>query len=802
MRHKCSLLALFFGAAVAALPAGRAAAWEVRLNVEESWGQGGVRRVTGGVPLLAGQAKETSELRLARRGKGGARFAVPAQFRVLARWWREDDSIRWVLVDFTTKIAAAETQVFYLTDEKLGVPEPAARLTVEEKDDVLVIDTGPARFTLSRKKFALFQGAAVHGTELLEGSPDLGSVIEDTHGNRYYSSAGTKTVEVLERGPVRACVRARGMHAEREGKGYGPGMYGYDCFLYFYAGSSAVYVDYILTNNPPKSTGSPTFEDASLWLKLRGGITGYRIYGAAPLAGKLAEGESVCLYQDSNGAETWQRCGGYSGPGPGGHNFPPGTTVSFRGYKITRHAGGEEEELARGDRARGLTQVFNDKGGLVVLPKDFWQQFPKAVEAAADGRVRFGAFPRECKVPHFLEDASAKGHEFYLLFYKRTPERKEHVGYASGRDGTPVPHVFADCWDYPVLPRPEPAHIARTGALSDLGPFTVPAHGFSDYQLEVYHRRMLMPDLYWGNGYGWQVYGSRWRAFGGHSRRGARQPMQEDSFLYRWYVTGRRNWLVAGLRRSRHFRDVRCYRIEDQDPFGFKSWQEFRKANRSEEWTGRPQPKGGEIEKYSQGRYDRNTWWLPNPAHMTLDLLYDRYLLLGDVRAFENMKVIAGHGGNFSAYHKPYVHRQTGWSWRALERYWELTGEKDAEACLQDTLKNYSGMIGKAPLVCRSGGKTNWWFTQVHTRAAALTALHTRDKTALALLRTHAQGKEGRARYFCTLYAVLYHLTGEEKYKKLVLGDDDGAGLLSVGGQGDFPAAAHWLVTHPPKPIE
>jgi hypothetical protein len=80
-----------------------------------------------------------------------------------------------------------------------------------------------------------------------------------------------------------------------------------------------------------------------------------------------------------------------------------------------------------------------------------------------------------------------------------------------------------------------------------------------------------------------------------------------------------------------------------------------------------------------------------------------------------------------------------------------------------------------------------------------MTALHTRDKTALEFCKTMAVGKESRADYFCTLFATLYHLTGEQKYKDAILKKtDDGDKLLTVNTSGDFPATAHWLINQKP----
>ena len=77
-------------AALCLLAASAAGAWEVPLTVEEYGGVAGPRRITCGVPLLPGQAKDVKELRLLAKDAAGKTVPVPAQFRELARWWRGD----------------------------------------------------------------------------------------------------------------------------------------------------------------------------------------------------------------------------------------------------------------------------------------------------------------------------------------------------------------------------------------------------------------------------------------------------------------------------------------------------------------------------------------------------------------------------------------------------------------------------------------------------------------------------------------------------------------------------------------
>jgi len=148
--------------ALAGLTAPTALAWEIPLVVKNDARCGIPPFISGGAPLLPGQAKETSGLRLASRDRGGKLVAVPAQFRVLARYWRGDNSIRWVLVDFATanvpgeriNYATVGTTVkgrkVWLTDAKLDVPATKSAVTVKDMGDEVVVSTGAAKFAVSK----------------------------------------------------------------------------------------------------------------------------------------------------------------------------------------------------------------------------------------------------------------------------------------------------------------------------------------------------------------------------------------------------------------------------------------------------------------------------------------------------------------------------------------------------------------------------------------------------------------------------------------------------------------------------
>jgi hypothetical protein len=585
-------------------------------------------------------------------------------------------------------------------------------------------------------------------------------------------------------------------------------MYGYDIFMSFYAGSTDVNSDVVITNNFTRSIGSPTFKDASLLLKLKGGASAFTLLGDKDKAteGKLAGSESACLYQDSNGTDTWESCSGFADMQSNGWHQLKTKLTSFRGYKVLKRADGKETDLSAGDHASGVLHAINDKGGLIVHMRNFWQQFPKAAEVSADGTVRVGLFPGEFAAVHYLEDGAAKGHEIVLHFYR--------AGAKDAYEASPA--AVAAAWDIRTFPRPDIKHICATGALVDLGPYTVPKHGMDkkpSNQVAIDAPRALSDDRLYGNALGWQIFGERWRSNGGHSQHGARQPIKEDDYLYQWYVTGLPEWLAVGDARSRQFRDVRSYRIDGQEPFDFKDWDDFAKSNlREGGWCKRPQPNDAEYQKYRDGFWPRSAWEFPNPEHTTLDLIYDRAMLFGDMRAYENMRVIAANGGFYAIKAAPTIMRFTGWGWRAIERYWELAGDKQAEALLRRTLKAFTPLIGKGPLAAPIADPDpsdyKSWHTMIWNRPLAMTALHLGDPEAIALAKTAAEGHEDKADYYCTLFAVLYHLTGEQKYKDAVLkASNDGDKISVVRDVEDknwshmghvFPCSALWLLEQPP----
>lgn len=774
----------------------------VKITVTEPNGMSNkIVRVSNGVPFLAGQVTDLKTLRVvAANGK-----EMVAQFRPLARWWSKDNSLRWVQVDFKTSLGGFQSKDFYVTDGRTKAYESPLKVT--KTDETLVVDTGVARFTIDRKNFNLFKqvrldhnrdGEYAQSEEVISPGNCVGGVVVDTLGNKYLASKGTTKVDVEESGPVRVCIVAKGVHRPQD-EGYSRGMYGYDVRMHFYANSSLVRLDTVMHNGLAKPNGEPTFEDYSLKLKLNltaenqpmpehehvPPIIWGRVYGQAPVDYPLKEGESVKLYQDSLGADTWQRNSGLRGPGAS-------TASTFRGYRIYRKSGGDEKIVTQGDQARGLIGVGGKNFGIAVFPRYFWQKFPKAVEVSFDGSVRIGILPGEYKKVHWIDDAAGCGQEMWLLFYSRGREGKKYIPkaeysreYKTKADkhrgfmrNRPKLRSMAHLLTPQVVALAAPEHYGACGALADLGPY-LPITGAKGFALKETEWRYMTTDYLKGNAFGWQVFGCRWEEAGGHTPFN-HEPILSSDYLFQYIVSRDLSWLEFGYRRDMQYRDSRGYKIEGIDPFAPKTFGRFQRTAQQEGgWGERPQPKGLEVAKYTQGKFKRFAWELPDPAHSSLDEIYDLYCLFGDTRALEGMKNIAAVGGAYAGLPrmqrgelKPartHVSRLCGWSMRSLVRYYDLTGD---EACLNylnlamDSFWDFGRRHRQTKVIpCdRPGQSYEGWMYNILGRSIILTYMTTGDERMRDLALGMAQGRHNEILRYPSLNAFAYEQTGDDKH--------------------------------------
>jgi hypothetical protein len=568
-----------FAGALFCLVALSASALDVKLTVDEPSGTARTAwPVTSGVPLAQGALPDAAHLTLL----DNSRAAVPLQTDILARW--PDGSVRWLLVDFQTDLAAKQSRAFTLRhDPKITPAAVAAPVKIATARGVTAIETGPLRLELDAAHFdplgAVWLDRNRDGRfaddERLTRSAG-GMFVRDANGQRFESARASAEIVVEESGPLRACVRVTGRHGAADGT-----MFGYVLRLHAFRGQPFVRCSYTFINDAQGAVMTSVKEL---------GVTA-RLATAAPIPA------SRVFQLDENHYELDGR--------------------------------------AAGTRAPGWTSVSGPGGGFAVGVREFWQQWPKSIETR-DGTITLGLCPEFPTGPydgkplreenklyyalrrgvHTFKIGVAKTHEFSALFF--------------GADTKPDQlATFFAASEEPLLATCEPAYASATLAAGEF-PAANPQKflGYDAWFDRALAAHLKRRDdlreyglLNWGDWYGEREV--NW---------GNLEYDLQAGMLVQFLRTGDRRIFARGAQAARHHIDVDV--VHATNPLLTNPW-------------GLP-PKVGEIWLHSlnhTGGYF-NTPELPverayqmghssNYGHVwaTGDLLY--YYLTGDRRARE-----------------------------------------------------------------------------------------------------------------------------------------------------------------------
>ncbi len=354
--------------------------------------------VTCGVPLARGFARRADELTLLdSNGR-----AVPVQILTTSTY--KDNTPRWALLSFQADVPAKGKAVYRLTSGKRAPIDK--RLTFKLEDGIAEIDTGTAQFRIDTRRFRLFDSVIVGEKELLTDAPDGGAVLEEESGSKHRGDLKTTKAEFEDTGPMTVVLVVRGQ--VRPG-GELP-LADYVCRMHFYAGKSEVRVFYTLHNpaahrHPGNiwdlGTGGSVFmEDFSVSLPLVPGswVSRIGIDADSPVL------SATKLYQDSSGGDNWDSANHIDKD----YQVP----VSFRGYRVYE----ADQKVSEGYRADGWLHVRGALGGIGVSVRDFWQNFPKALEFKHN-KLRIGLWPREFAGVHEMLGGEQKTHEMLFVFH-------------------------------------------------------------------------------------------------------------------------------------------------------------------------------------------------------------------------------------------------------------------------------------------------------------------------------------------------------------------------------------------------
>jgi len=579
-----------------------AAQESVRITVIER--AGAARRaeyVTFGLPIPRGwNVKDPRRLRLL--DENGQ--AVPAQFEVLARWGagpgEESAPIKWVLVGCIQSVAANATKT--LTLDASG-PPPAPQQTVRidrSAEGKIVVETGPARFEINTKHFNLFDQVSVGGAALLAPLGASDAIEYSPAGELSVVAGGAEVAEsnrprlaprptqaVIERaGPLCAVVKVAGSILDQSQRA----ILDYTARLHFAAGRSDVRLDFTVENNHPiiaGQNGQPTNAHnqgaansvyvGALKLQLRLSQAGGDLSVLAERDVDVqAPKAAVRLYQDSSGTETWNAYVGLVGWEKEKASAVPRlqSRCTRKGYEITGSPGGP----VTGDQALGWMSVRRGQAGprLTVAVRDFWQNFPKAIEASPNGTVSIDLFPNGDRFRHNLRVGEEKTHTILLDF-------------GTGPVTAQQAEAKARAFNAPLFGAAEAAWYVASGALGE-----VPAADLKRWPLYErfvrtafepnpdfdpskddpnYANRTLRQMIERYNFYGWQDYGDLpldYEAFG--PNQAGQMNLKYwclNGMLMQFCRSGDLRWMDLAVPAARHLADIDYLHIPDE---GIRHW--------------------------------------------------------------------------------------------------------------------------------------------------------------------------------------------------------------------------------------
>ena len=412
-----------------------AVAWagEVRLTVEEP---SGVARqqwpVSSGIPLAQGALRDERAAALF----DAAGKELPLQSESLARW--PDGSIRWLLLDFQIDLAARDKKTLtlrYGPEVRRAAVENAVRVT-KQPDGKVLIEPGPVRLEYD-PKFFMPQGTAwltatAGGRKTGEVPVTIncgaaGVFLQDEKGQCFpaHNAAQPAEIAMEQSGPVRACLRVDGWHGGSQGR-----MFRYVARIHAWRGQPWTRVFYTLIND----------RQDVLMAKIR----------SLEIRFWVRDLPSTCLLDGK--------------PAEKGRLFQ----VDESQYLV--------DGKPAGRRGCGWAATGSDRVGLAVGLRDFWQNWPKAIDFNR-GRISLALCP---ELPAGLYDGKPLEEENKLYYALRGGVHTFKVGaakthefwvhYLAGKpDATRLGEFFRAA-EEPLLAVAEPAYVSATRAAGDFPP--------------------------------------------------------------------------------------------------------------------------------------------------------------------------------------------------------------------------------------------------------------------------------------------------------------------------------------------
>lgn len=580
-----------------------------------------------GFPLPEGVLFDPAQIRLL----SPSGEECPAQFAITGFW--KDGSVKWMLVTFLADIQPRQRAIYEIEFGSDVRRSPLRKSIVFRKiGDTVMVNTGPMQVQLRSRPFRMLDkvwldadGDGRMDDKPIATSASGGLVMTDRSGLQY--TPGSADLRVEEDGPLALTLRFEGPYLSSRGKA----RFRHVTRLTFFASSTVIGVSHSHIND------CLDYE-----------FTDFRTLEMPFALGTSRAGEAAFLLSDSRGTMRWTTA-----------RLTTNTVARLFQRDDAAFTLNTGSSVVSGTRAAGVVQLRNAEHPIaMVAMEDFWQNYPGAIRATADGLsielwpdiqgiTEYASLPLQLRFP-FIGGAyrfkwgQSKTHHLWLSF--------------GGQDisGLAVSRLI------PVVP---PSWYQETGAL---GPVVARKAGefeaWDDEFSECFERHMRRKEttreygfFNWGDWYGER--NTNW---------GNNEYDLPHGLFMQFARTGDRRYYRMALAGARHQADVdMVHAYPDPSVVGGEM---LHSVCHTGEWSGTPQ----------------NTNWstpyswqaLASNGHTWAEGLCDAWCLSGDARIMEAALGLGEHivYGMVPRFNKLGTHeRSAGWSLQAIMALYRVT---------------------------------------------------------------------------------------------------------------------------------
>ena len=486
--------------------------------------------VTCGVPLPRGLARDEDRWTVVTP-EG---TSLPVQASATDRW--PDGSIRWLLVDTQVTVESGAVPLSL----RMSADGHDGSCVVRDTGGKVTIDVGGYVFHLDSGSPALIASITDAGGRIYDGAAAECRLL-DADGERWRVEWRDTKVEAA--GSMRVATSTEGTATAADGRRLAVFMR-----LEFFSGHPAVRMQ-ITVRNPRRAAhpggiwelgdaGSVLLKEFSIAIPAAAAAHARLAISVEP--GFIAEGsQRVSVYQESSGGERWQSSN---------HRTRTGVVpFRYRGYQTA-----VDGVASSGLRATPTVLISAGTTMLGVAVPQFWQNFPRAIDATPSG-LCVSFFPPEAPDLHELQGGEQKTHECYVCFAPDT-----------------ISAVPLDWCRSRAMLRPLPAWYVESGAISNL----VSADdedtryralvGAALDGTDTFERKREVADEY-----GWRHFGD---IYGDHEAVKSSTPLMSHynnqydplaGFFYQFMRTGDVRWWQHCVELCRHVIDIDIYHTDE-----------------------------------------------------------------------------------------------------------------------------------------------------------------------------------------------------------------------------------------------